>query len=520
MLKLPRLVTVWGACLVHAWAASASTLIPGGGPAGTDCDAEWLVAGAGQVATRGTLLACADGDPGCDLDGQVDGACTLEVSVCVLQTNPLLGGGCVPARTSRRVTVRRVGAARNAGVPRLRRPDLPVSTATCGAPTRVTLSSTAFRRRPISATFAMVATSSGPARIDADRLRLRCVPSPPPCPTNPDGGPSRLVLTTGSGTGSDLDLGWEGPSHNLPFVGGASLSFCLSACDAGPNSRCTAAGKTGPSTPNGATFGAPLPILTAGTPVCVVNRFAGDLTATADHRTGAIDATVHLLEDVYLTGNVPRNGRGQVCPQCSGEIEGKFGICIGGRSDGQVCRTDGTAFVVDSTGNSDYRLSSSCLPSGTPLTSLAVYWDPLRTGTASLTGSPVCRGQLLDDACGATPCDHSCTGNACVAMTADPTDPAAMVCVDHKGGLSQLCCAGNTTQPCFPTRGGGALTRTGLASPAVPDVAGTPFPATSHPVLASVFCLSATGYAHLDDLDPGLPAPGALLLPMTGRWLP
>ena len=275
MLTLPRLVIVWGLCLVHAWAVSASTLIPGGGPVGTDCDAEWLVAGAGQVATRRSLLACADGDPGCDLDGQVDGACTLEVSVCVLQTNL---PSCVPARTSRRVIVRRGGLARRPDVPRLRGPDLPASKATCGAATRVTLRSTDLLRRSTTATFSMVATSNGPARNDADRLRLRCVPPPPPCSPNPAGGPGRLVLTTTSGTGSDLDLGWDGSSHNLPFVGGASLSFCLTGCDADLNSRCTAVGKTGPSTPNGATFGGRSRVSPsdAWRPVREANRGGGD----------------------------------------------------------------------------------------------------------------------------------------------------------------------------------------------------------------------------------------------------
>jgi hypothetical protein len=74
-------------------------------------------------------------------------------------------------------------------------------------------------------------------------------------------------------------------------------------------------------------------------------------------------------------------------------------------------------------------------------------------------------------------------------------------CIDAKGGIAQLCCSNQTSTPCFPTKGGGSITRVG--TPATPG--GTL-------VAAATFCIGSTD-STLINVTTGLPGPGALLLP-------
>jgi len=60
-------------------ARAASAFVLGGGLADTDC----TIAFGGVDATAGASgVVCTDGDPGCDTDGQADGACRFAVAVC------------------------------------------------------------------------------------------------------------------------------------------------------------------------------------------------------------------------------------------------------------------------------------------------------------------------------------------------------------------------------------------------------------------------------------------------------
>jgi hypothetical protein len=72
-------------CLL-AWAGVAGAQCPtacsgGGGPAATDCFLAWGDA-------PGKVITCTDGDPGCDVDGAIDGICTFGLSAC---TNVAVG---------------------------------------------------------------------------------------------------------------------------------------------------------------------------------------------------------------------------------------------------------------------------------------------------------------------------------------------------------------------------------------------------------------------------------------------
>src|SRR5438128_9891665 len=71
--------------LAHARPSAA--LVAGGGPAKTDCYAEWQVTTPDVKANRGRSgVDCQDGDPACDVAGKIDDPCTLGVSVCAFQS--------------------------------------------------------------------------------------------------------------------------------------------------------------------------------------------------------------------------------------------------------------------------------------------------------------------------------------------------------------------------------------------------------------------------------------------------
>src|SRR5262249_23523882 len=63
-------------------------LIPGGGPARSDCYVELNVVGIespGPDVRGGRVVSCTDGDP-CDTDGECgNGSCTFSVAVCINQ---------------------------------------------------------------------------------------------------------------------------------------------------------------------------------------------------------------------------------------------------------------------------------------------------------------------------------------------------------------------------------------------------------------------------------------------------
>jgi hypothetical protein len=239
--------------------------------------------------------------------------------------------------------------------------------------------------------------------------------------------------------------------------------------------------------------------------VCVVNRFQdATLTGTYNVQTGAGGSAdrpnvVRLLSDVYLRSSFP-----EVCPRCtptdaSGGI-GSTGKCSGtAKNAGADCTVDGQATVA---GRGEYLLSSACTPqgdSGGANGTLAIEL-PFSTGPSrSLVGPLPCGDasgpQTQDDGCGSGSCTASCTGPACV----DHDDTGN--CIDSKGGISQLCCSSSTETPCFPTRGGGSLSRTGS-------------PGTDGQTLvnAATFCIARTS-ASLINITTGLPGPGALLLP-------
>ena len=86
--------------------------------------------------------------------------------------------------------------------------------------------------------------------------------------------------------------------------------------------------------------------------------------------------------------------------------------------------------------------------------------------------------------------------------------PEQQVCLDRKGGLSQRCCADDTTRSCFSSD---QIVRTGRATPLAPAWGDPTYPKTAEPVMVDAFCVPATGVNVLDGITTGLPGPGAVI---------
>jgi hypothetical protein len=503
-----RLVSIMCVAALAGLAAPVRAQVPGGGPAKSDCYVEW----SGVTPNKGKNLDCQDGDPSCDVDGMQNGLCVLGIGVCLAQTNV---PECVP-QPVQKITVKvKPKTLKIAGVklptPVPVAPAVPTSGPVCGVQSifRLPLKVTKKGKLKPSQKVTLRATAvvSAKPKKDKDVLKVRCVPNTGggECPANPAGGPRELQLLAAA-SGTDLDNGWTGTSQNFPVVSNAALRVCLTGCGATSNPDCTEdEGQT--NAVNGATFGPPLPLLAANTPVCVVNRFAATKITgvTASIATGVVSGTVNLLSDVFLTTT------SQVCPRCSGSDAGQVGTCDSGAKQGRACTTQGVVTVANASGNQRYTLSSDCPPVGSPAGTITIGL-PLSTGTSTLAGSRPCPGQTQDASSGCGTCGTVCTGGACVSTT------AAGQCVDVKGGISQNCCANDTSQPCFPTANNGQIVRTGSAAPPTPPFGDPTYPKTGNVTLVATYCEGTAG-SSLVDIVTGLPGPGALVLPMAATWM-
>ncbi|MGH7893521.1 MAG: hypothetical protein ACREQL_02580 [Candidatus Binatia bacterium] len=469
---------------------AAFATVAGGGPAASDCYAAFE----GVDATAGVnKVQCADGDP-CDADGATDGTCTFNLSVCAYETLE----GCTPQPVASYK-----GNWVTKGFPL---PPVAVTTETCGAAQEIKLalkttkSGKQKNSKPLKLTLVAKASDGSP-KTDKDKLVLKCLVGTAKCPANPAGGPSQVTMTVPD-SGSDLDTGESGKSHNFITPSGTQLKYCLTGCDASTNPTCQASGATGPGSLNGNTFGPPLPLFSSNVAVCVVNVYKDPvITATLNVQDGSFDASstpVNLDADTY------QGSATQVCPRCMNSR------CDSGRSTGQPCTVEGNVVVNNppTIVNQKYPVSGDCLPEGAALLGTPVVALGLTTATSTLAGNAAgtfpCPGQVRHDEC-------NLTGATSFTCTVD-----CSTATDFKGGKQQYCCTNPQKTPCFPTNpntGIGQITRQG--TPVVTQPA-WPFPtypkSADGGVLASVFCIPPTS-APLVDGTAGLPGPGALLLP-------
>jgi hypothetical protein len=468
-----------------------------------NCAATWdtgtATARAGARPDKPYIVVCEDGDLSCDADGAPNGACDITMNACVGQITPT----CPSPPTLRRpLKFTGFASKRLSGfVP-------PQSSSSCGTPGTLHLPWIRQPTNPKKPLKRILPSKKVALRMRSkgflNTLTVQCVPPTcaGPCPCGPDtlGSPRQLTLVVPP-TGSDLDLGWDGGAHNLQIVSGATLRYCLSGCDGTDDTLCNGFGSTGDGTLNGSMFGAPLPVAGANLPLCVVNRYQTSVaTITFDVKTGQMEAPLGLFSDVYLT-NQPT----AICPQCIPTTRPEIGFrgtCSAtARTPGVACTIEGLESVRQENGETQYSLSSACLPSQDKLATTLDLSVTLTTGDAPpLLGPLPCDDltgpQLHSDSCDAGSCvEGICTGSACVSGSGTS-------CIDAKGGISQACCSDDTTRPCFTSRSTGSITRTG-----------TPGTNGQTAVLAGTFLHPAPrrDTARILTLLPG---PGALLLPV------
>src|SRR5262249_4843821 len=314
-------------------------------------------------------------------------------------------------------------------------PITPVSLATCGSDTVITVPLRTGRKgrqkRSKRVTLRMVTLVGGAPKKDEDKLRLRCLPNGGTgrCSPTPDGGAAELRLVTGE-SGTDLDIGWTGSAHGFGVVANATLRVCLGACGATSNPQCIER-EAETTAANDAMFGAPLPLLASGIPVCVVNQRGAPALAgfMSDVATGTVAGTMNLVSDVY------RTSLAQVCPRCSGAGPGQVGLCDSGPSQGRACLIAGVVTLPRAEGNPTYPVSPTCLPAGVPIGRVA-FAAPLTSGTSTLAGARPC-GAAEDDACAGGTCSPTCTRRPCAPALKRPSE-------DAKGGVRPLCSDTNT----------------------------------------------------------------------------
>jgi hypothetical protein len=504
-LRRPQTMIALAVALAAASVAHADLVgINKGKAAASPCS---VVVDSGDIAPvpvgAKTVFQCADGNP-CDQDGVANGSCTFSLNVCT--AGEIAGCTAEPVESIKL-------AAKAKKLVGLVPPTTPQTavTAACGTAGSITIPLKGKQRNKPSAlgkgkmlVKAKIGSGKGNVLVFA-----QCLP-PAPCtgdscgptcaPREAAGLPKQINLTVPA-TGSDLDNGFSGNSHNFPTPQGSTLRYCASNCDATTDSLCDLSGSTGDASAslNGPVFGAPLPLLSQGVPVCVVNRYAdAALTGTYDLATGVLNGQVNLLSDVHVQTPLT-----DVCPRCNGAGLGQSGTCTSGANQGGACVVDGVTNVVGSAGGTLYNLSTQCPPDPNRRAATLTIGLPLTTGTStSAQQSKPCQGQTVDDACG---------GAGTCSVDCSPTVPS-------KGGINQTCCSNNPVQPCFPTAPDsppGQIIREGTPVPPTPLWPDPTYPKTAEGGrAAAVFCEAATGDSTVDILT-GLPGPGALLLPYT-----
>lgn len=238
-----------------------------------------------------------------------------------------------------------------------------------------------------------------------------------------------------------------------PFVTDPDCKICVGGTTPGItcsiNGDCVGGGSCGAPSACECYFGTPFPLNSAGTHVCLVNRFAQDITGTAnvDAGSGAITAILRTRVYAGIVDNQP-------CPVCGGKCSDTMvaclrnsdcgsnncmqdtpgdlvrdGLCVGGASPGATCDVNGTnasfpAVYNAGAGSGGGGYSLDCQPtSGSNISGQGLLIKLAQnTGTSSLPftldcdgagpGTDVCPCLECSGASG-TPCanDGDCSAN-------------------------------------------------------------------------------------------------------------
>jgi hypothetical protein len=143
----------------------------GGGPASTDCFLAWGDA-------PGNVITCTDGDPGCDVDGTIDGVCTFALSAC---TNVAVGA-CPSTPLDAPPTIRAKGSGAEALTAAIGA--LPMATEGCtgGGLVKLAIPTSRSKLKPAKVTLRATAVAGG--KKDKDAFKLVCNPGRPTLAAN------------------------------------------------------------------------------------------------------------------------------------------------------------------------------------------------------------------------------------------------------------------------------------------------------------------------------------------------
>ena len=283
--------------------------------------------------------------------------------------------------------------------------------------------------------------------------------------------------------GGDLDAGWTGVGHNAELIEGSSITIRIRKrcggdgdtcttdadcsgetcdltchCDDPDNADCEATGPTHPGNcltsltdcdadsdcPAGETcqkfFGGPLPLSSAGVPVCITTYFASDITGTANSQTGEGVISVALRSRVHLglTDDVP-------CPRCGSPTDSGLAIgatytCEGGSNHGDTCTVNSLSSAFGGT-------STDCPPEpGQNISGsgLAILFREVTTASTSKTAALTCAApyNYHPDNSNGLCSDFGLTGNFSDSCTANSD------CSRCIGSDGKLVLSGTSTVPC------------------------------------------------------------------------
>jgi len=177
---------------------------------------------------------------------------------------------------------------------------------------------------------------------DVGELVLYARDSNTPCSTNAECAAPRTCDPVAAicKSPSDLDSGWTGHAHDsdldsavitrsrlvcpgpapvcgMCYIAGVDPSFNVCRCSNNTRTVCDEPFAADADDCGGATcdcyFGAPIPLSSAGTPACIVNRYAEDITGTVNLDAGSSDIGARLRTQVFLGITTT-----QPCPICGG----------------------------------------------------------------------------------------------------------------------------------------------------------------------------------------------------------
>lgn len=332
-----------------------------------------------------------------------------------------------------------------------------------------------------------------------------------PCTTNSDCAPPRSCDASAGicVSLSDLDSGWTGHAHNSDLDDGVitrsrllcpgpapTCGECLidgvdpstDSCRCANNTRnvCDEPFAADADDCGGAVcdcyFGVPIPLSSAGTPACIVNRYSQDLTGTANVDDGSSSISARLRTRVYLgitttnpcpvCGGTCSNdplavcvvdadcGTGNTCNQDTPNDGIRDGLCLDGNHNGLSCDVGGInpSFPAQSgamPGGGGYSLD--CMPStGINISGAGLALNiTQKTGTTTMAATLPCTGgNCFCKTCSATPsvpCSSNgeCEGGSCAVsanFTCNANTDCASLDLGNCAGIGR--CSAATSVQC------------------------------------------------------------------------